>query len=149
MASLLIILAQCWAAVRTAWRDPLFRLLAALTAVQLFVGTMVFHFIEGWTFLDSFYFSAITMATVGFGDFTPQTAIGKLLTVFYIFMGVGLLVALLTRYADALVQSGREGRDRRRRRRMYRRVKRERRVASTTRTGTARQLPAAHQDELP
>lgn len=149
MASLLLSLAQFWAAVRMAWRDSSFRILAALTAVQLFVGTMVFHFLEGWSYLDSFYFSAITMATVGFGDFTPKTAIGKLVTVFYIFMGVGLLVALLTRYADALVQSGREGRDRRRRRRMHRRAKGERGVGSTTQTVTALQLPAAHEDESP
>lgn len=123
MVSLLITLAQFWAAVRTAWRDPSFRSLAALTALLLLVGTLVFHEVEGWVYLDSFYFSAITLATVGYGDFSPRTSAGKLLTVFYIFMGFGLLVALLTRFAEALILSERESRERRRLRRAQARQK--------------------------
>jgi voltage-gated potassium channel len=131
MVSLVITLAQFAAAVRKAWRDPSFRSLAALTALLLFVGTLVFHEVEGWSYLDSFYFSAITLATVGYGDFTPKTPVGKLLTVFYIFMGFGMLVALLTRFADALIQSEREGRERRRERRMQARQKKAARKGET------------------
>jgi voltage-gated potassium channel Kch len=72
----------------------------------------VFHQVEGWSYLDSFYFSAISAATVGYGDFTPKTPAGKLLTVFFVFSGIGLLVALLTRFADALIQSAREDQER-------------------------------------
>jgi voltage-gated potassium channel len=72
----------------------------------------VFHNLEGWSLIDSFYFSAITLATVGYGDFTPKTTTGKLLTIAYIFMGFGLLVALLTHFGDVLVESAREGRPR-------------------------------------
>ncbi len=49
---------------------------------------------------------------MGYGDFSPQTAAGKLLTVFYIFCGIGLLVALLTRFAEALIHSAREDQER-------------------------------------
>lgn len=123
MVSLLITLAQFWSAVRTAWRDPSFRSLAALTGLLLLVGTLVFHEVEGWAYLDSFYFSAITLATVGYGDFTPKTPAGKLLTIFYVFMGFGMLVALLTRFAEAMIQTERAGRERRRQRRMQAREK--------------------------
>lgn len=112
MVSLLIGLARFWAAIRMAWRDPMFRSLVVLTASLLLVGTLVFNRIEGWSYLDSFYFSAISLATVGYGDFAPHTAAGKLLTVFYIFCGIGLLVALLSRFADALIQSHRETQER-------------------------------------
>jgi voltage-gated potassium channel len=112
MASLLIGLARFWSAIRKAWRDPTFRLLISLTASLLLVGTWVFHQVEGWSYLDSFYFSAISLTTVGYGDFSPHTAAGKLLTVFYIFCGIGLLVALLTRFAEALIQSERENQER-------------------------------------
>jgi voltage-gated potassium channel len=112
VASLLIGLARFWSAIRTAWRDPTFRLLISLTASLLLVGTWVFHQVEGWSYLDSFYFSAISLATVGYGDFAPQTPAGKLLTVFYIFCGIGLLVALLTRFAEALIQATREDQER-------------------------------------
>jgi voltage-gated potassium channel len=112
VASLLIGLARFWSAIRRAWSDPTFRTLGALTASLLLVGTFVFNRIEGWSFLDSFYYSAVTAATVGFGDFTPKTPAGKLVTVFYMFCGIGLLVALLTRFADALIQSERENQER-------------------------------------
>lgn len=112
MVSLLIGLTRFWLAIRKAWSDPTFRLLATLTASLLVVGTLVFNRVEGWSYLDSFYFSAITVATVGYGDFSPHTDVGKLLTVFYIFCGIGLLVALLTRFAEALIQSERENQER-------------------------------------
>lgn len=111
MVSRMIGLTRFWLAIRTAWRDPSFRLLAMLTLSLLLVGTWVFHRVEGWSYLDSFYFSAISLATVGYGDFTPTTAAGKLLTVFYIFAGFGLLVALLTLFANALIQSVQKGRE--------------------------------------
>lgn len=108
MASLAIGLTRFWFAIRKAWQDPTFRTIVALTASFLLVGTIVFHKIEGWSYLDSFYYSAVTSATLGFGDFTPTTSAGKLLTVFYMFCGIGLLVALFTRFASALIESERE-----------------------------------------
>jgi hypothetical protein len=111
MISLTIGLTRFWLAIRTAWRDPSFRLLAGLTVSLLVVGTWVFHRVEGWSYLDSFYFSAISLATVGYGDFTPKTPAGKLLTVFYIFAGFGLLAAMLTLFANSLVQSVWESRE--------------------------------------
>ncbi len=115
--SLVITLTQFFAALRTAWRDPSFRSLAALTVLLLIAGTLIFHSIEGWSLIDSFYFSAITLSTVGYGDLSPQIDFGKLMTVFYIFMGFGLLAALLTRFADALLETERKGRERRHARR--------------------------------
>jgi voltage-gated potassium channel len=43
------------------------------------------------TFLDAFYFSVVTMTTVGFGDLTPISELGRLLTVLMIFTGVALI----------------------------------------------------------
>ncbi|QSJ16575.1 potassium channel family protein [Nostoc sp. UHCC 0702] len=43
------------------------------------------------TFLDAFYFSVVTMTTVGFGDITPISELGRLLTVLMILTGVALV----------------------------------------------------------
>lgn len=42
-------------------------------------------------FLDAVYFSVVTMSTVGFGDLTPITDSGRLLTVFMILTGIALI----------------------------------------------------------
>lgn len=64
-------------------------------AILLAVGTYFYHYVEGWSLLDSLYFCVITLATVGFGDFAPETTPGKIFTIMYVFIGVGLLVGLI------------------------------------------------------
>jgi voltage-gated potassium channel len=59
------------------------------------MGTLIYHYLEGWDYLDSLYFSLITLATIGYGDFSPQTAGGKMFTIFYIFLGVGIILAFI------------------------------------------------------
>ncbi|MEO1375794.1 MAG: ion transporter [Cyanobacteria bacterium J06635_10] len=43
------------------------------------------------TFVDAMYFSIVTMTTVGFGDVTPVSQIGRLLTISMIFTGIALI----------------------------------------------------------
>ncbi len=43
------------------------------------------------TFLDAVYFSVVTMTTVGFGDVTPVSQVGRLLAVLMIMTGVALI----------------------------------------------------------
>ena len=148
MASLLIGLARFWSAIRLAWRDPTFRLLISLTASLLLVGTWVFHKVEGWSYLDSFYFSAISLATVGYGDFTPKTSAGKLLTVFYVFAGFGLLVALLTLFANALIQSVGDSREKLHLKLMQAHEKKAPSGAAADQPDTA-EPPMAQEEQLP
>ena len=47
------------------------------------MGAVIFHYLEGWTFMDSFYFAAMTATTVGYGDFVPTSAVSKIITTIY------------------------------------------------------------------
>jgi voltage-gated potassium channel len=70
----------------------------------LLSGTIFYRSVEGWSWIDALYFSVTTISTVGFGDLAPRTDIGKLFTVVYIFVGVGVFVALFAQFARSLVK---------------------------------------------
>jgi voltage-gated potassium channel len=74
---------------RKSW--PLF----IYAGIVLLIGSLFYHWAEGWTWLDSLYFSVVTLGTVGFGDLTPTTPLSKLFTIFYILNGIGVLVAFV------------------------------------------------------
>jgi len=72
-----------------------FRALLAITLFVIAGGATFYHFVEGWRWIDSFYFSVISLAPVGYGDFTPKTDIGKVFTMFYLMIGIGIFAGLL------------------------------------------------------
>jgi len=62
----------------------------ALGSTLTFLGwwTTFYHLSEWWSWIDSFYFSVTTLATVGYGDLAPTKDSSKLFTVFFIIFGV-------------------------------------------------------------
>jgi len=74
----------------------IYRLLLAAALFVLTIGTIFYHFVEHWTWLNSYYFSVVTLTTVGYGDFAPHTAAGKIFTTFYLFFGIGIITAFIS-----------------------------------------------------
>lgn len=56
------------------------------------IGTTTYHWLEGWSWLDSVYFVVITLTTIGYGDLHPTQPVTKLITIFYSVNGVILLL---------------------------------------------------------
>jgi hypothetical protein len=77
-----------------------------LAATLILIATIFYWMVEGWSLLDSAYFAVVTIATVGYGDFAPKTALGKVFTIGYIFAGIGIFVAAVTAFAQAVLRSG-------------------------------------------
>jgi hypothetical protein len=52
--------------------------------------------VEGWSYLDSFYLSVVTLTAIGYGDIAPQTDAGKVFTVVTISVGLGIIDACIS-----------------------------------------------------
>ena len=76
-------------------QDREYRDLFVTTLVIIGLGSTVYHFLEGWSWIDSVYFCMITLTTIGYGDFTPQTDGGKIFTMFYILIGLGIILSFI------------------------------------------------------
>ncbi|QEE50576.1 two pore domain potassium channel family protein [Flavobacterium alkalisoli] len=72
-----------------------YRDLLYTTMIILIIGTVSYHYIEGWGIIDSLYFSVVTLTTIGFGDFSPQTDLGKIFTIIYIILGIGIILQFI------------------------------------------------------
>ncbi|MBW2013158.1 MAG: hypothetical protein JRI69_05135 [Deltaproteobacteria bacterium] len=70
------------------------RIFIGLLIVIIIMGTLGFRFTEGLSLVDAFYFSIVTIATVGYGDIHPSTEPGKFLAMFLILCGVGVFFTL-------------------------------------------------------
>lgn len=71
------------------------KVLSLLTLAVIMLGTVFYHSYEAWGWIDSFYFSVISLTTVGYGDFFPTTTISKLFTTFYVLIGIGIMLSLI------------------------------------------------------
>lgn len=72
--------------------------LFATLAIIVIAGTVFFHSVEGWSWLDSYFFTVITLSTVGYGSLVPATAIGKIGTTVFIFLGLGVFAVAIQQF---------------------------------------------------
>lgn len=74
-----------------------------VAALVSLVGTVFYRFVEDLSWIDGLYLSIMTLATVGYGDISPVTTAGKIFTMVYAIVGIGVFVALVTQIAHHLV----------------------------------------------
>ncbi len=59
--------------------------------IIIVVGTFGYHFMEGWTYLEGFYMTVITITTIGFKEVRELSDTGKVFTLAIIFSGIGMV----------------------------------------------------------
>jgi voltage-gated potassium channel len=90
----------------TALHDPDVQGVIELALTVICIATVFYWLVEGWTLLDAAYFSVVTIATVGFGDLTPHTVLGKIFTIVYIFAGIGIFAVAVSTFAKSILRAG-------------------------------------------
>lgn len=100
------------------FKDKDYRDLLITTAFIIAIGTVIYHYLEGWEWLDCVYFSVITLTTIGYGDFSPQTVGGKIFTMIYILIGIGIILSFINtvyRHYSAVRLEGQDNKEERKR----------------------------------
>jgi voltage-gated potassium channel len=79
-----------------------FRLPAVLLAIIVVFGTTGYMLVEGWSLLDAFYMTIITISTVGFTEVHPLGTAGRIFTSVLIVSGVGTMLYGFGVFAETL-----------------------------------------------
>lgn len=64
---------------------------SVIMLIYIFLGTFFYMILEGWNFIDSFYYVFISISTIGFGDIVPGQPEYFLVSSIYLFLGLALV----------------------------------------------------------
>jgi hypothetical protein len=97
--------------VRAFWREAhvVWPVFSGLLGYQIVLGFIVGLF-EGWRWGDALYFTFVTGLTIGYGDFVPQTFVGRLLSILIGIGGIlltGLVAAVGVKALNAVAEGER------------------------------------------
>lgn len=92
-------------------KDKEYRNLLGTTLIILACGMICYHYLENWSWLDSLYFSVITLTTIGYGDLYPVTDAGKIFTILYIMVGLGVILSFIHTIYHHYSQTRKKGKD--------------------------------------
>lgn len=103
MVSFLLTLKRLLPAIFRLIKEKLFRSLLITLAFILLSGTMFYRGVEGWSFLDAFYFAFVSLipTSVNIG-LIPHSDLGKYFTMIYLVVGVGVMLMVLIRIGLAV-----------------------------------------------
>ena len=76
--------------------------LLVLGILIITVGVILFMGLEGWGFVDAFYFTVSLLTTVGFGDLVPTHELSRFIASIYMLLVVPLMLVMMGVVADGV-----------------------------------------------
>lgn len=64
--------------------------IASALGSLLVIGTVSYHYLEDWSWTQSFYFTVCTLTTVGYGDLYPTSDMSRIFTAIFALAGVAV-----------------------------------------------------------
>ncbi len=78
--------------------------IAVILVAILVIGTFGFIFIEGWSLFDSFYMTAMTLTTVGYGEIHPLSYHGRIFAATLMLVGVTTVFVSIAILGETLIR---------------------------------------------
>nr|ABU23834.1 potassium channel [Dothistroma septosporum] len=72
------------------------------------LGALVFSKVEGWKYLDAVYWSQVTLLTIGLGDFSPETNVGRGLLFPFAIGGILMVGLVIGSIRSLVLERGQE-----------------------------------------
>ena len=96
---------------RALWRKEAFRGLLWITFVTISCGTWFYYRFEPTitSWVDAYYFTVITLTTIGYGDMGPTLPFTRIFTTFYVFIGLGIIAGLIGIVGEAIIEGSTRG----------------------------------------
>lgn len=85
------------------------RFYSLLFILVLAISIAGFSHFENLSLLDAVYFTVVTLGTVGYGDITPKSDAGKILTILVVSLGVTTFVTFFASVSDLLLSRREQG----------------------------------------
>lgn len=85
-------------------RFRLLKIIALALLILAAAGTVGFHYIEGWSWFDSFYMVVTTFTTIGYQEVHPLSHAGRVFNSFLIIAGVSLVFVMIGALTQALLE---------------------------------------------
>lgn len=72
----------------------------AMLVLMIGSGTLFFRWAEGWSWVDAYFFTVVTLSTVGYGSLVPETIVGKIGTTVFIISGLGVFALAISHFGQ-------------------------------------------------
>ena len=95
MVAFLLVFLSLGRLYRQMLKQPETRALLTVASLVVVIGVLFYMNVEHWTLVNAVYFCVVTLGTVGYGDITPTTDVGKIFTTVYIIVGLSILGGFL------------------------------------------------------
>lgn len=83
-------------ALLKAVRQPIFKSLIFTLLLIILSGTLFYSKIEGWPYIDAVYFAVVSLIPSSLETgLSPITTMGKIFTMMYLIVGVGVMIGLI------------------------------------------------------